>query len=208
MFRWGQREGQDQLEPTDELIVSPSQVVIAPGQRQLIRILREGEAPAAELGYRILVDELAGLGPADGQASGQDLPQPQPQPNGLQFRLRYSIPVFVAPHAATGATEPRLTASLRRDRATDQATLEIDNQGNGRARLAEALLVSTGKRQAELSPGLLGYVLSGQSMRWPVALPAPTASGSASASTPLELKVRVNGEATPRLIPIRVLESR
>ena len=190
VFRWDQREGQDRLDPTGELIVSPSQVVIAPGQRQLIRILREGDAPAAELGYRILVDELAGLG------------QGEAQPNGLQFRLRYSIPVFVAPRPGSSEARPLLAASLHHDASTRRATLEIDNRGDGRARLAEALLVAPGRRPVELSPGLLGYVLSGQSMRWPVEMPAT------SGSKPLALKVRVNGETSPRLIPVRIIDGR
>lgn len=233
VFRWDQRDGTDRLDPTEELIVSPSQVVIAPGQRQLIRILREGEAPGSEASYRILVDELVGLS------------QTEEPPKGLQFRLRYSIPVFVAPRsgsshsslpslsslsslspfssassdpsasaASSGASSasatfgaphdsgPRLAAALRRDPASDASLLEIDNAGRGRARLAEVSLLAPGKAPVELSPGLLGYVLAGQSMRWPVEMP-----GTAK-SKPLELKVRVNGETAPRLIPVRVIEAR
>lgn len=194
VFRWDQHDGNEKLAPTEELIVSPSQVVIAPGQRQLIRILREGEAPATEISYRILVDELVGLGPAE------------EQPKGLQFRLRYSIPVFVAPQIAPPAASteagPRLVAALRRDATSQASMLEIDNEGHGRARLAEVSLVAPGKAPVELSPGLLGYVLSGQSMRWPVELPPPAKSKQ------LELKVRVNGETSPRLIPVRVIEAR
>lgn len=194
VFRWSQSQGREQLDPTDELIVSPSQIVIPPRERQLIRILRQHEAPEAELGYRILVDELAGLGAAD-----------QP-PQGLQFRLRYSIPVFVAPRQTPANAGPQLTATLSRDASTKIATLEVDNQGQGRARLAEAWLTGEGKTAVEVSPGLLGYVLSGQSMRWPIE--TPETATIASRAKQLALKVRVNGETTPRLIPVRVIDPR
>ena len=194
IFRWAQQGGREQLDPTDELIVSPSQIVIPPGQRQLIRILRQAEAPVAEAGYRILIDELAGLSPGDDQ------------PKGLQFRLRYSIPVFVAARSAPPDAGPRLSATLSRDPGQQAAVLEVDNQGQGRARLAEASLVAPGKAPIEVSPGLLGYVLSGQSMRWPVEALA-TAPVPARLKS-LALKVRVNGEAESRLIPVRVLDTR
>lgn len=194
VFRWHQQGGEERLDPTDELIASPSQIVIAPGQRQLVRILRQQQAPEGELGYRIIVDELAGLAAGDAP------------PKGLQFRLRYSIPVFVAPQRSPAEPGPRLVATLSRDAGTQLATLEVDNQGEGRARLAEAFLLAPGKPPIELSPGLLGYVLSHQAMRWPVeGLGAVPVSAR---SKPLELKVRVNGEAAPRLIPVRVIDAR
>lgn len=194
VFRWDQTGAEERLDPTDELIVSPSQIVIPPGQRQLIRILRQQQAPDTEQGYRVIVDELAGLAATD------------EVPKGLQFRLRYSIPVFVAPGRPLAEPGPRLVAALHRDATTKVATLEVDNHGGGRARLAEALLLAPGKPPIELSPGLLGYVLSRQSMRWPVE--AVDTAADAARSKPMELRVRVNSEATPRLIPVRVIDAR
>lgn len=178
VYRWTQKDGADVLEPTRELILSPAIQRIAPGQRQLVRVIRSNPAaPTHELSYRLVVDELPG-----------------PQPGkGLKLVLRYSIPVFVAP-ATSLATSPKLLATLR---STDdnQALIEVRNDGAIHAQIAALNFKGDDAIQAALIPGLVGYVLAGQTMRW--SLPGPTArfhDGVFMAS--------INGEATERPLPL------
>lgn len=190
IFRWDQQRDGESLTPSADVIVSPARVEIAPGQRQLVRLLRRTPPPASEEAFRVIVDELP------------DREESSPAATGLQFRLRYSIPVFLAPRAEAGRQAANLDVSVLPGSAYPGAmTLVVKNSGQRRAQLAEAELASGGGTVV-VSGGLLGYVLPGRTMQWTVrALPR---SGVDS----LELKVRVNAEALRRSLPVRVVQHR
>ena len=169
--RWSQADGVDQLAATRDLTASPPILEIAPGQSQLVRIVKLQPTPSVrEQSYRLLVDELPG-----------DNVQ---QTTGLQFLLRYSIPVFVMPQGTApveaGKPAPMTDISLLSTRirgAGKDATLEIDNRGNRRVRISQLSYMDGNGNRAVLAPGLLGYVLAGQTMRWPLALPESAQPG-------------------------------
>lgn len=149
-YRWDQGDGEDRLVETREIVASPPMQSLAPGARQLVRIIRTVPAPSArESAYRLIVDEL---------------PRPSKQP-GLQFVLRYSIPVFLAPASPTA---PELHARLVAG-PDGEGLLEVTNAGQQHAQLAD-LAFARGKdgNAASVLPGLVGYVLPGQTMRWPL----------------------------------------
>ncbi|WMJ68505.1 molecular chaperone [Stenotrophomonas sp. 24(2023)] len=151
MFRWVQQDGQEQLLPTEELIASPPMQTLAAGQQQLVRVMRQGtDAPARQLHYRMIVDEVPDL---------------STRASGMQFVLRYSIPVFVQP-AGDATLAPQLQAQLV---TLDDGRhgVEIRNTGDGYAQIAD-LALGSAQRPRIVHPGLLGYVLPGQVMRWPL----------------------------------------
>ncbi len=167
--RWTQEGGADQLAPTRDLVASPALLEVAPGQRQLVRIVRLQSGPiAGEQAFRLLVDEL----PSTGDTSGQE--------SGLSFLLRYSIPVFVGtpmpvpvetsrrgpPQAPTPTTDVSLLSARWQD-----GQLQVENRGDRRARLSQLAWINSDGTRVDLKPGLLGYVLAGQRMQWP--LPQP-----------------------------------
>lgn len=169
---WSQTTAGDTLADTDALVASPPILEIAPGERQLVRIVRlRASAADGERSYRLLVDEL----PA---AEGADS-------SGLQFLLRYSVPVFVLPAGVAQASAdsgPRpltdlsgLSASL--SNADGNAVLTLGNTGRQRLRLSQLVHVAAEGTRTELVPGLLGYVLTGQQMRWSLPLPEQIGSG-------------------------------
>ncbi|WP_172606028.1 fimbria/pilus periplasmic chaperone, partial [Vibrio sp. T9] len=122
VFRWSQANGKDLLEPSRDLVVSPPMVTIAPGDRQMVRAIRQVPAPSGtEASYRVIVDEL----PID----GSDQP-------GLKFVLRYSIPVFLAP-----AGDPPVRATLQAmwDNSPDGPVLRVSNTGDGHAQIADVV---------------------------------------------------------------------
>jgi len=58
---WTQSGGAEKLDATREIVASPPIVEIAPGARQMVRIVRLQPAPAAqEKTYRLIIDELPG----------------------------------------------------------------------------------------------------------------------------------------------------
>lgn len=188
--RWTQAAGADLLQPTRELVASPPAAAIAPGQRQLVRIVRPAPSPAQEeRTYRVIVDELpVGAAP--------DAAEPEPSTRGLRLLLRYSLPVFVAP-AGTPAMPPSpsdlsaLTAHLERGPVP---SLHIANRGTRRVRLSALAHEDRDGRRTPLVPGLVGYVLAGSAMAWELprlrTLPAGT------------LKARFNDDVLEQALPL------
>jgi len=157
-FVWSQDEGGDRLTDQDEIVASPPMVEIAPGTRQLVRVIRRTiRTDAAERSYRIFVDEVPTSAPdlAPGEAGAR-----------LSVQMRYSIPLFTY-----GAPEPRgaAGASLRMGVRNLDGTrhVEITNTGDRHVRLTD-LRSGSDPAGAILRQGLLGYVLPGATMRWPI----------------------------------------
>jgi len=173
LYKWTQVDGSDHLEPTTAMVVSPPMIELAPDSRQLVRVVLASPVPqGAEDSYRIVVDEVPGERTGD-------------QP-GLQFLLRYSIPVFVLPQDGD-AIAHALTTHLERN--GDKATLVVGNAGREHAQLADLAYVDGAGVRHELLAGLVGYVLPGRTMRWD--LPAPSSLFADGGS----FKARINGEA-------------
>lgn len=164
VLAWRQANYEDDYTAQKDIVASPPFALIEPGKRQLVRLIRQGPQPArAEDAYRIVIDEVPSASPD------------QPQGLGVQFQMRYSLPLFVT---ASGVwTQPR--TDIDRDPATAtqpklnwQLTmtqgaryLEIHNTGSVHARLSQVRWSGHGA-DVTLSNGLLGYVLAGERMRW------------------------------------------
>ncbi|WP_243649329.1 fimbrial biogenesis chaperone [Luteibacter rhizovicinus] len=176
VFRWTQVDGKDRLEPTRDLIVSPPMISVAPGDRQLIRVIRSVDAPVGtELAYRVLVDEL----PLDQEAKP-----------GLRFVLRYSIPIFLVP--SDGAKTATLRATWRD--GPDGTALEVRNSGSGHAQIADLAIVGAQNNRTVLLPGLVGYALPGSTMSWRVP-PQSNPRGGA-------VRARINGEVSESTLTV------
>jgi len=176
VFDWTQANGKDVLTPAIELQASPPMQRIDAGQAQLIRVVRTGSTAAAtEQAYRVVVDEL---------------PQLSPDAKGMQFVLRYSIPLFVAPHGEAGT--PAVSARLK-PMSDGSAGVEVRNEGTAHAQLAD-VAIGDPARPRILRPGLVGYVLPGQTMHWTLDTPQ-----SVPAGTPLSAKL--NGDPAQTLLP-------
>lgn len=179
VFRWTQDNGEERFEPTQALAISPPMLELAPGARQLVRVIRLGAPPAREDSYRLIVDELP--------------PDDANRPPGLQFVLRYSLPVFLAA-AGDAAPAPKLRAQLSFQ--GEQVRIEVRNDGDQHAQLADLVFVDPHGTRHALQSGLLGYALPGQRMRWPLAAPAELLRGGGT------LKARINGEATEQALAL------
>ena len=179
IFAWSQNGKDDVLEPVQALVASPPMVVIPAQGEQLVRVVRTNRQPADhELSYRLLIDELP---PPQGATNSGEIS------GGVNFRLRYSIPVFVPLPGAAG--EPKLSWSLRQH---DGAWyLAAGNQGAAHAQLSVVKLLGAHGDSFEVSAGLLGYALAGSGREWrlPERFPAPLAAAG------LKVQATVNGSA-------------
>jgi fimbrial chaperone protein len=175
-FAWSQAGGEDNYAAQDAVVSSPPIATVAPGQRQLVRVIRrDSGTAAAEHSYRLLVDELPP--PADPA-------QPGTASAHLSVQMRYSIPLFTYDGPATAADTPVLRARLLV--VDGRRYAEIRNIGAHHARLVDLRMVQ-GARSITAAAGLVGYVLPGATMRWPLPADAPR-DGS--------LMVNVNGVDT------------
>lgn len=157
VFRWSQVNGEDKLDPTQDLAVSPPIAVVPAGQTLTVRVVRLAkEAPTAEETYRIWVDEL----PA-GKA--------KPSGNQLRILMRYSVPAFFEPPAPASAPA---ALSWRLSHSKKGWLLSASNPGARRVRISGLQLRSPDGTLKALPAGgeLSGYVLAGQQMLWPLKL--------------------------------------
>lgn len=178
VYQWTQENGTEKLTPSRELLVSPPMVQLAASDRQLIRVIRSGvPAGTVEGSYRVIIDEL---------------PVEMKEKKGLQLVLRYSVPIFIAA-AGAQSPAPQLAWSLRRE--DGKAVIEVANNGGMHAQLADLEFVDTVGRRTPVHAGLMGYVLPGARMRWPLKTSAEVfALGGI-------LETKINGNATQENIP-------
>lgn len=187
--QWTQADG-EALTTTNALVASPPILEIAAGQRQLVRIVRRETGPLAqEVPYRLLVDELPMEDASDAA--------------GLQFLLRYSVPVFLLPMGAIptlakNGTRPPTDLSPVSGSWQPQgesAQLILRNTGRQRIRISQLTHVAANGQRTPIVPGLLGYVLAGQQMQWNVSVPAPARTGGT-------LQAKFNDDQDERPLPL------
>lgn len=168
VFSWQQINGQEQYQTQQQVLASPPLVRIEPGKRQMVRLIKQTPpAGGKEAAYRVLLDEI----PTPQQAGDNQA--------GLNFQMRYSVPLFVYGDGLTPeSARPQL--SWRLVNQGGKQALEITNRGSGHARLSS---VSLGGRS--LSSSLFGYVLADASNTFPLSVPV---SGGAELSAELEHK--------------------
>lgn len=177
---WQQRDNEDVLTPSREVLVTPPIFTIPPGETQTLRIgLRRSPDPNQQLSYRLLLHEL---------------PPPLPEGfQGLRMAMRMSLPVFVTPAAGAASPELAWRASL-----TDAGDVRLSarNHGTGHAQITTLTLGRDNGQQI----GQQGnhYLLPGSERHWTVPVGAdPLAPGE-----PLTLEAMVNGkELRTRLRP-------
>jgi fimbrial chaperone protein len=182
VFRWRQTNGAEDLQPTEDVAVSPPIVTIPAGADYTVRVVRTATAEVrGEESYRLWVDEL-----------------PDERRNwraGLNILIRQSIPVFFrAPDLAA----PSIDWSARLVHGQVQVTAQ--NSGDEHVRLASLSLRDTPGNTASFGRGLVGYVLGHASMTFTIPHPprgfgaggavsimAQGTSGTLDATAPLQI---------------------
>lgn len=146
---WTQAGGEEKLDPTTDLIVSPTVFTVPPKGSQLVRVALRRQADAArELSYRLILQEVP--------------PEASPDFKGLRVALRISVPVFVVPVAAAG---PDLVWSATRG-SNGALVLRADNQGTAHARVLSFTLTPESGHDTVLQDSVAAYVLPGQYRTW------------------------------------------
>lgn len=126
--------GEDQLAPTDDIVLSPPVLKLAPGDRQVVRLVRLVPAnPARQATYRMLLREVR----EPGQTS---------QGVGMNIQLVLSIPIFVSPPSAARAIECGAAA-----RSSEAVRFTCANRGSAYAQITGATVTQAGREVARLA---------------------------------------------------------
>lgn len=144
VFLWKQKPGgEDELTLTEDLILAPPIMKLAPRSRQVLRLAMLRPRPGQEqLTYRLVVREVPEAKPADKQVQ-------------LQIALAFSLPVFITPPTAKRA----LSCSVSRT-AADVVRAACENNGRAYAQPREFVLTgAAGETLASRDTG--GYILPG-----------------------------------------------
>jgi fimbrial chaperone protein len=150
LYAWQQRpDGTDQLAVTDDLILAPPIIRLAPQAQQVVRLalLRPAD-PQRQLTYRMIVRELP------------ELSSTTPDTVSVPVALALSLPVFITPAMA----QREVSCAVERAEAGVQARCE--NKGNAHALVREAALKQGDAVVARFEGG--AYLLPGASR--PIAL--------------------------------------
>ena len=141
LYSWKQKPGgEDELVLTEDMILSPPIVRLAPKSRQVVRLARLGAPPTLdEKTYRMIVREVPEAGPAQ----NKDLK--------LQVALAFSLPIFITPPSA----KRQLVCATQRI-AADTVRASCENKGNAYAQMRGfALLGGSGEKVAGRDGGYL-----------------------------------------------------
>lgn len=154
VYAWSQRDGQDELAPTDDLIGLPLVFTIPPNGAQTVRVgIRGALGGPQEMAYRVIVGEVA----TDARVR-----------SGLETRLAFNFPVYVAP------LEPPNRSLQWNVQRLDQRHLRVSVQNTGNVHVAiQHLDLSDGARGAKLAElDARQSVLAGRQWSWTVATTA------------------------------------
>jgi fimbrial chaperone protein len=146
---WEQADGQDQLTPTRDVMVSPAVFTVPANGSQLVRVaLRRAADPGRELSYRLILTEVP--------------PKAAPGASGLNVALRLSLPVFVAPAAAA---TPKLDWSAARN-GDGALVITARNSGTAHTRVLSFNVAPAADAAAAIVQDVAAYILPGQARSW------------------------------------------
>lgn len=139
IWAWDQQTSAERLQPSDQIIASPTVIDLPAGARQRVWLLPRTSMPvAAEQAYRVLLT-----------------PDDHRQP-------RYSLPLFRGGDSGHG--RPRLWVEATGSAA--HPVLRLHNGGERYARLSDLAYEDAQGQRHLLLPGLAGYVLAARDRQW------------------------------------------
>lgn len=142
LYSWKQKaNGEDDLVLSEDMILSPPILKLAPKSRQVVRLaMLRPRPPGEQLTYRLIVREIPEV----------KITSPELQ---LQIALAFSMPVFITP---TGAK--RNVGCLVERVAADTVKAVCENTGNAYTQ-ARAFVLTSAAGEKLASSDVSGYIL-------------------------------------------------
>ena len=160
---WTQSEAQREIyADSADLVAVPPLFTLEPGAEQVVRIgLMRNPDPQTEMAYRVFITELA---PPDNEDRTQ---------SGINMRLRFGVPVFVAP-LAEGAAALDFTGL---ESISGHTFMKLANSGNVRVKITE-IRYRPPLEEHSASATASFYLHPGKSGLLPLAFPDLSAGGT------------------------------
>ncbi|MCY0858726.1 molecular chaperone [Cupriavidus sp. D39] len=165
---WSQQpNGADDLVLSDDLILSPPIIKLAPNARQVVR-LAQLKPPdlSKELTYRLVVREVP------------EVTQLKDKTVQLPIALALSMPVFITPPNAQRKLECQLVGAAK------ALSITCANSGTAYAQVREVLLTRDGNVLTRFNGGV--YILPGASKTWALPASSPSSAGAAKMNVGLD----------------------
>lgn len=144
-YDWNQKDGEDQLVPSNVMLASPPMATIAPGATQIVRLILRKSPVDREATYRIVIDQI-----------------PPPAEAGVvHVVLRLSIPIFAMPSVRV---EARVRYSV--DLKDGQLEMVGVNDGSSHEAIRDIALASDDGHKLTAASGSSPYILAGATRRW------------------------------------------
>lgn len=133
-------DGEDVLTPAeDDFIVTPSQIILMPGQQQTVRVQWLGGSVEKERAFRLVAEQLP-----------IDMSESDAQGGRVRFLVRYVASLYVAPDNAAPAVAVA-DAEIARTEAGKALAFTVENSGASHAALSDlALTVFTSADETPL----------------------------------------------------------
>ena len=148
VFRWSQVNGEDKLENTADVIISPPVLTVHGGTPSTVRLVRVAKTPVSgEETYRVVVDQIPD--------------RRKLQAGAVAMMVRQILPVFF-----TGFDARPGSIAWKAVERNHSLFLEATNAGQKRVQITK-LTVTDEKDQGALKGA--GYVLGGQKKAWQLA---------------------------------------
>ena len=141
VYAWGQKpDGSDELTQTDDLILTPPILKLAPKSRQVVRLARLVPPPASgEQTYRMIIREI---------------PEARERPGiTMQVALAFSMPIFI-----TTPTAKRDLRCVPERSSANTVKVKCDNSGTAYAQIRSIEITDPAGKEIAVRP-IAGYLL-------------------------------------------------
>lgn len=174
-------EGETTLTPSNDVVIFPQLIALAPHETKKVRIGTELPTPAAERSYRLILQELPQLNRDTGRVE-------------IQVLSKISLPVFVADPRAQG--RPAVAAPALKDGVL---SFDIANTGTAHFMLRQVNVIGRDAKGDAFTLASNGwYVLAGGRRSYQVAL----AAGDCRRAT--EIAIKTVSDAGPAEVRVPV----
>jgi fimbrial chaperone protein len=155
IFDWKQKaDGTDDLTLSEDMILAPPIIKLAPKSRQVLRLaLTRPPAAGQQLTYRLIVREIPEARPPEKDVQ-------------VQIALAFSLPVFITPAGAKRQVECKMERT-----GPSQVMAVCENLGTAYAQTVDYVLTNAaGEKLATRETG--GYILPGSKRSFEMTRPA------------------------------------
>ena len=185
---WTQEDGKDKYTDTSDLLIVPSFVKIASGQKQIFRVTKRDKNEAEPKAYRLILEDVS-----DDVSEALS----ENQAGNIRFKFNHNLPVYFYPKIAKNNSYRTLNLSLcdqKFETEKKQVCLRIQNEEIMHVKV-ENFIIKIQNQQTTVVPTFLTILpksykeinISIPRVAQPIVIEAKTSFGLASITVPVQV---------------------